>query len=114
MTRTQDPLETFPSLATVDPVVEAERLAGLLALQLEQLRQALMDRPWQAPALKQITRLLDSASRSAFSDAKIWGGLSHGTKLPRLVSGSVRPNGLRRAGDLLTLASKRLALLTKQ
>lgn len=94
-----------------DLAVEASRLVHRLETQLAQLRQALMARPWQAPELKDIARLLEGASRSAFADEAIWGCVSHGTRLPCTVLTSLRPDGLQRAADLLDLAAKRVERL---
>ena len=88
--------------------VDADELLNRLAVQLEQLRQALSAQPWQAPALKEISRTLEFACRTAFADRGLCAQLSRAGAGPRPVAFTVRPEGLERAWHLLDRASVRL------
>lgn len=114
MNHLEDPHPTACNAAMPDAPGDAERLAHRLAALLEQLRRALMARPWQAPALKELARLLESACRAAFADAAVWMSLSHGARLPGRALRSLRPGGARRADELIEQASQRLALLSAE
>lgn len=102
------------ALAQAQAHLVAYHLAQCLTEQLDQLRRALMVRPWQVPELRDITRLLESASRAAFDDDTVWPCLSHGGGLPGRALESLRPAGVRRAGDLIAQASHRLSLLSAE
>lgn len=94
-----------------DAAADAARLLLRLAAQLAQLRQTLAAQPWHAPALKEISRIIECACRAAFTDREVWRWLWRGdTTLPPPPC-PLRCGGLVRAMRLLDRAESRLAQL---
>ena len=83
-----------------------------LAAQLVRLRHTLAAQPWQAPALKEISRLLECASRAAFTNKEVWRWLWHGDTARPPPPCRLRVGGLVRATRLLDRAEARLAQLS--
>lgn len=109
------------------PAIEAEMLLNRLAMQAEQLRYTITTRPWQAPDLKAIARMLECACRTAFADKELWGRIARKPDSAECLSPSrregrdegprhrpvlrVRDGGLERASILLDQAADRLMQL---